>query len=270
MPNSKFQILNSKYAGSALLLSLLVLSGVVVTGFAVGDLLLRDFIASRRADEGTVAFYAAESGIEQGLYRIRKTDAVFSSLQGGQALPNGSRFERSASDEVPSLILSLQKEDSYTVDMFDPDNPAVGGGIDSLVLTWEDTCGGCSWIEAGYVEWTPSASINWTENFTNIRYPAAASPVTIGAISSDKAYRLRFTAHYGDVRNLVVRAFSGDPGAPTPIKHAVITMNSVGKFGKTAQTMQAAFLRQAPLQKIFDFVAFTECSLVKDGVSECP
>lgn len=270
MRYTRYSILNTKYSGSALLLALLVLSGVVITGFTIGDLLLRDFASSRRTDEAATAFYAAESGIEQGLYQIRKTDFTLSALAGSEILDNQSRFDREATDEVPSLIFSLVQEDSFTVDMFDPDDPGLGSGVDFLILSWEDTCAGCSWVEIGYVEWMPGTGINWSENFTNVRYPASASPVKIEGLSADKAYRLRFTSHYGDVKNLTVSAFVGDPGAPTSIRHSIVTMTSIGKFGRTAQALSATFLRQAPLQKIFDFVGFTECPIVKNGAAPCP
>ena len=253
-----------------MLLSLLVLSGVVVAGFTVGDLLLRDFMRTRRTDEAVTAFYAAESGIEQGLYAIRKTDAQLLDLAGSEVLPNNSSYLRTVTDEVPLLTVSLLKEDSFSVDLFNPDNPASGGGVDSPNILWEDSCNGCSWVEVGYVEWSPEAGINWTENFTNLRYPAAASPVNIAAFQAAKAYRVRFTAHYGDVKNLTINALAGEPGVPTPIKNAIVTMNSRGLFGRTAQVLQATFARQAPLQKIFDFVAFSECSIVKDGAVVCP
>lgn len=273
MLNSKFKIQNSKLEGSVLLLSLLVLSGVLITGFTIGDLLLRDFVQSRRIDEGSAAFYTAESGIEEGMHRIRKTDATLGSLSGTSGLPNGSSYERTVTDSVPAIITSLDINDYFTVDFYDPDDTSAGSGIDTLGISWEDTCGGCSWLEVGYTEWVPASGIDWTENFVTRRYPRASSPVTIGGLDGSKAYRLRVTSHYGDMRNLNLSAYTGSPPnlSPVPIRHAIVTMTSTGIFGKTSQTMSATFTRQAPLQKIFDFVTFSECSIVKDGGAPvCP
>lgn len=264
--------LQAKSKGSVLLLSLLVLSGVMVTGFAIGDLLLGDFREARRVDEAVGAYYSAEAGIEEGLFQIRKTASALGDINVGGTLPNGSNYNLSVSDAVPAIIAFLDRNDYLTVDFYDPDDFTSGSGIDLLTVAWEDTCGGCSWIEVGFVEWTPQAAINWTENFINFRYPRASSPVTLAGLDSSQAYRFRITAHYGDIRNLTLNAFTGNSAAPTPtsIRHAIITMTSVGNFGRSSQTLRATFSRQAPLQKIFDFVGFTECPIVKGGPVICP
>ncbi len=255
--------------GNALLLSLLVMSGVIITGYTIGDLMLRDFAQTRRSDEAETAYYAAESGIEEGLYLLRKTDAALADLPGESTLPNNASYERAVSDSLPAIITSLERNDSMSIDFYDPDNALSGSGVDSLRIAWEDTCGGCSWLEIGYVEWTPATGVDWTENYVNSRYPVSASPVALGAFDPAKAYRLRLTANYGDVQNLTVNSFD-ESSMPVPIRHAIVTMTSSGKFGRTSQTLQATFVRQAPLQKIFDFVTFTECTLTKDGVPVCP
>ena len=260
---------NGFHRGNVLLLVLLVLSGVLITGFTLGDLLLRDFQQSKRIDEGTAAFYSAESGIEDGLYKLRKTDATLASLQGNSSLPNNSSYVRSMSDSVPTLIMSLNVNDFVNIDLYDPDDASAGSDIDALRLSWEDACGGCSWLEIGYTEWVPAIGINWNENFVNQRYPISASPVVLSGLDSSMAYKIRITSHYGDMRNLNMTAYLNSE--VVPIKHALVTMTSVGSYGLTAQTMQAVFTRQAPLQKIFDFVTFSECSIVKDGgVPVCP
>ncbi len=250
-----------------MLLALLVLSGVLITGFTIGDLLLRDFIQSRRIDEGAAAFYSSESGIEEGLYEIRKTDATLVSLAGKSDLPNGSSYERVVSDSVPAIITSLPANDYLTIDFYNPDDIAEGSGVNVIGISWEDACGGCSWLEVGYTEWVPGIGIDWTENFVTQRFPQNGSPVEIGGLDNTKAYRFRVTSHYGDMSNLSLNAYTGSPPDlfPVPIRHAIVTMTSKGTYGRTSQVMQAVFTRQAPLQKIFDFVTFSECSIVKDG-----
>lgn len=266
--NSKFSV-KDFHQGNVLLLVLLVLSGVLITGFAIGDLLMRDFQQSKRIDEGAAAFYSAESGIEDGLYKLRKTDATTASLAGSSSLPNDSSYVRTMSDEVPALLMSLNANDFVNIDLYDPDNSSSGSDIDALRLSWEDACGGCSWLEVGYTEWVPAIGISWNENFVNQRYPISASPVILGGLDSTKAYKIRVTAHYGDIRNLNMTGYLNS--SVVPIKHTLITMTSVGSFGRTEQTIQAVFTRQAPLQKIFDFVTFSECSIVKDGgAPACP
>lgn len=255
--------------GNVLLLVLLVLSGVMITGFALSDLLIRDFQQSKRIDEGAAAFYSAESGIEDGLFKLRKTDAAMASLAGTSPLSNDSSYARSVSDEVPALIMSLDANDFVNMDLYDPDDASAGSDIDALRLAWEDTCGGCSWLEVGYTEWVPASGISWNENFVNQRYPITASPVVLSGLDSTKAYKIRITSHYGDVRNLNMTGYLNS--AVVPIKHALVTMTSVGAYGRTEQTIQAVFTRQAPLQKIFDFVTFSECSIIKDGGAPvCP
>jgi len=58
-------------SGSAMVITLLLLATVGSISFAVGRLFVLDLAMSRIYDDSVVAYYAAESGIEEGLLRYR-------------------------------------------------------------------------------------------------------------------------------------------------------------------------------------------------------
>ncbi len=57
--------------GSAMVITLLLLATVGSISFAIGRLFILDLAISQVYDDSTVAYYAAESGIEEGLLRYR-------------------------------------------------------------------------------------------------------------------------------------------------------------------------------------------------------
>ncbi len=64
--------------GSAMVITLLLLATVGSISFAIGRLFILDLTISRIYDDSVVAYYAAESGVEEGLlrYRLNKNSEV--------------------------------------------------------------------------------------------------------------------------------------------------------------------------------------------------
>ena len=59
--------------GSVLLLALLILSAVLAATTAVSTLVVREIRLNKQIDDAVIAYYAAESGIEKGLWQISVT-----------------------------------------------------------------------------------------------------------------------------------------------------------------------------------------------------
>jgi len=75
MKNSKFQIQNSKFLpskGVALIWSLLISSVLLVMAFTMVILVVKELRISSNMDESNRAYTAAESGMERGLYEVKR------------------------------------------------------------------------------------------------------------------------------------------------------------------------------------------------------
>ena len=65
-------IFQNNQKGVAVLLALLVLSGILIIALGVAGLKINRMKLSRNVSDSVVAYYAAEAGIERALFRNRK------------------------------------------------------------------------------------------------------------------------------------------------------------------------------------------------------
>lgn len=87
--------LNKNKKGASLLLTILIMSAVLAIAMGISKLSLSEIKLSRELPQSFVAYYAAEAGIEEGLY----ADLVTANPQGTASNFNGSLNE-SATYEV--------------------------------------------------------------------------------------------------------------------------------------------------------------------------
>ncbi|MFZ5363977.1 MAG: hypothetical protein ACOZAG_00625 [Patescibacteria group bacterium] len=276
--------------GNVLLLALLVMAGIMTAGLGIGAIILNEIKQARNIDFSTVAYYAAEAGVEQAIYKLRKEDAVLvcpvgecganGFCSGGEKeacvsatgdLSNTSQWTRAVVDKELQIYGKIEKNNSMQVDLFDPEN-AVAAGIESVKIEWVPDCilPAVSTLEVGYISWDPAAG--WSEaTEKKFKYTSNASPVINNSFSSAKSYRLRIRALYCDVGNVVVTAWGADNAAPPQIEiPARIVLNSTGKYSLARQAIRVTMPRRSPMSGLYDYVLFSECSLVKGDEAVCP
>jgi Tfp pilus assembly protein PilX len=84
--------------GSALLMTILVLSSLMVVGLSAASVALSGVLISGVQQRSTVALYVAESGAEKALYEARKNNWVLpvaassTNVFGTSTMPNGGFF----------------------------------------------------------------------------------------------------------------------------------------------------------------------------------
>lgn len=77
--------------GTTLLLALLILAVIFAIALGVSQIILNQIKLTGRTGDSVLAFYAADSGVECGLYEILKNQSnICSSIQKPQTLPNGA------------------------------------------------------------------------------------------------------------------------------------------------------------------------------------
>lgn len=270
-------------------MALLVMGGVLVVSASLGTISVLNLRQARVVDDAVVAFAAAESGAEQTLYQIRRVGASSSALNGspdhddsaslsGVPLGNGARWSRTLDSTETTVFAAIPKDRSYEVVLWDPERPADPAGVESLSFSWDDACGGTSGLEVLAAGWDPAASggfgggVAFHGDSPALTFLRVTPRVIDNDFLAGRAYRVRLRAKTCDVFNLAVTGWAADNagGLQVPIPSR-LAVESVGTYGSARQAMELRLPRLQPLSGAFDFVIFSQCSLLKGvtGVS-CP
>jgi hypothetical protein len=288
-PKAKGQRSAAQRRGSVLLLALLIMSGVLIVGASLGTISVLNLRQSRVIDDSVVAFAAAESGAEQTLYQLRRAGTSTSTLNdfdadtsgadvSGPPLTAGGRWSRDIVASETTIFASIPKDRSYEVVLWDPEAPATPAGVESLTFAWDDACGGTSGLEVLATGWDPTAiggfspSIAFHGDSPALTFLRLVPKVIDNDFSAARAYRVRLRAKVCDIFNLAISAYSADDagGTQVPIPSR-IAVTSSGTYASAKQAMELRLPRLQPLTGVFDYVIFSQCSLLK-GVSGgvCP
>ena len=279
------KIFNKNREASTILVSLLIMSVVLSSALYINVISLRQMRQSNNIDNSIMAFYAAESGNEQAVYYIRKMeDLDVGELAIGHSISGPDNLvERVVTDELPSINIGLKKNEFYQVDVFDQENLSLISDLDTLSIEWDSDCGADSWIELTINEWETAGNVDWgvgeyqeahiKKCLLNPPDEPNTFPIIIGDGSAcidfnpNNAYQFRFKALYCDVSNLNIGA-KKDDGSVLPFKNIYNSL-SIGEYpldGEEAsrQALRVSLRKSSPLSGLFDYVIFSEKSLVKD------
>jgi len=255
--------------GSVLLLALMIMSSVVIASVGMSSLILASLQQSRVLDNAAIAYYAAESGIEDALFSARR-DEELPTVESGIALSNDAAWDRTVEDKEWIIYPGTIVQDAVTeIALYDPDAPTDDTGIANVRVEWSDDCGGFSVLQATLVGWQSGGAIAWDANASTRLFTLdAGGGADVTMPVSGRLYRLRLAAKKCALQNVSVDATNASGGAvqiPGRIK-----VDSTGTYSNARQTITATLPRRAPLSGLFDFVIFSECSLVKGGTGSCP
>lgn len=282
----------NKRNGSILLLALLIMSGVLITGASLGTIAVLSLRQGRLIDDSIGSFASAESGAEQSLYQVRRLGTTVAILNAnpndggdprwsGPSLGPNGKWSRVVSGSEQAVATNIVKDRSYEMLLWNPDSPANPMGVESMTYAWSDSCGGTSALEVEVVGWDPSipngssvfsSDVTFHGTSPALTYLYNSSGITDNSFSAGLAYRSRFRAKNCDIYNLTVTAWSADDagGAVVSLPSRVV-ITSTGTFGSSRQAMEIRLPRLQPLSGAFDYVIFSQCSILK-GVSgpACP
>jgi len=260
--SKKYTTVRHDQRGSLLLMAMLILSGIVTAASTIGVITMQNLRQAILVDDGIVSFYAGESGIEDGLYEIRKKETAVSSLPASGSLSNTAQWSRSITTTVESVTQDIAQNDFWEIDLYDPDTSlsALGTAIRSLRLSW--TGGAGEWIEVQAFPWGTSGTLGTP---TTQLFSAGTNPAVVNLQDSTATlYRIRIKALYAPVTDMTVRAYSGlNAGGAQVYIPANVTMISTGSFKRTKQALRATMIQRPPLSGVFGYVLFAEDSLIK-------
>ncbi|HTM68420.1 MAG TPA: hypothetical protein VL426_03915 [Candidatus Binatia bacterium] len=260
-------------------MALVVMSGVVISSVGLGSLILSSLQQTRAIDSASVAYFAAESGVEEALFTARHRDSgghlatgqavLPATVSTAQTLTNNATWKRTVSGRESVIYAGTIPQDSFVeVALYDPDAQTTSQDIGRVQIDWADACGGCTVLQTSLVGWQSGGPVVWDPNATTALYPWNVSGASVTLADPSRLYRLRLGAKKDAMQNVQIRAYNGAGGATT--LPGRIRVDAEGSFGNVKQKLTATLPRRIPLAGIFDFVVFSECSLVKGGAISCP
>jgi hypothetical protein len=267
--------------GNILPLALVIMTSILLAGIGLGIIILDNLRRAADTDASTVAYYAADGGLERQLYELRKLGTTVSSTQGLSGTYTNNSAWRAASStylQITSKVFAtVRQNDVQFVDLYDPDNANASANVGSIRWNWSagTNCaaqngGNPPEMELGYARWLSGGAV-LPQDYTVVRGVTPAGMVT--NLTNTYGYRLRFRPKQCDASSLTVQAYTASGGAGSPmIFPGDVTIGSIGTYQKTTQAITVTMPRLDVLSGVFTFAVFSECQLVKDpnNPGSCP
>jgi hypothetical protein len=259
---------HSEESGTVLLLALLIMTSVIISSAGLGSLILNSLQQTRAIDNSIIAYYAAETGIEDALYRARRLEVLPPDVA-DRTLSGPTRWSRTVVTTESVLYAAIPENSLYEVALFDPDNEALGLGIKVVKIAWDLDCDpACPTLSATLVGWQPQNPIIWDPNA--IVYKFTGSDAVL-SVDPSKLFKLRLRAEHNALNGVRIQAFLDDAQTqPAPLPGR-LRITSTGEHVGTRQRVIVSVPRRTPLSSVYDFVIFSDCSIVKGGAGiSCP
>lgn len=256
--------------GSTMAISVLIMSIMSIVVFSLSNVVLKQIDLSRNFDNSLLAYYGAESGIEEGIFDVRKLDLA-KSQSNGEFL-NGVIWNRVVIPTKEEVVFKkIERNKFVQLDLFDQDDPSCGSGDEngvycnweSMSLQWE----GDATLDLQITTWTPTSAIDYeAQNKKEVKYILATSPLILNDLEFFKLHRIKIKSLFDDIQNLKVVLYSEDDknGKIVPIPN-FLTIKSTGKSRLNKSSLLVEILRKTPLSSLYDYVIFSEDDITKEA-----
>lgn len=295
------KILNTQ--GQTLLLALLIMAGVTAAGVGISTVVINQIRQSKNISDATQATYIAESVLEKSLYIVKEErkdvgavldieeeegeDSVIEKLKAInlEGLADSKYEVVEATSKVQETEVSVKENETYQIDLFDPDQQEGLGDINYIYISWDNNycsindndykdCFGkgeewaeITWTSWGYNPWTfgeeekkmiAASELEW-RNINSTDCPSKPDfdeqedyekkpcyTINVGPVEYPTNYSVRVRALYGDLEGLEIKALKSDFNQITDINSWVV-VKALGKAGGEAgASIQQALRVTAP------------------------
>jgi len=268
--------------GAALLLALLMMSGLVVVGVVLGDLTISELRQSRNLDQSMVAYYGAESGAERAIYEWRQSgsDSGFTSIDclNEDTLSSVGWTCESAPATLNEISFTLPEFIVKEIPLYLPTQLNVNSGVESATVDWQSADPTTNleypWLEVTLLSWDASdAQVNFASDAHVTKRLFPCSPAAVGGVVCDQAvindfvasnsYVVRLRALHNDVSNVTIKFYDGGAN-PVDIGTYLKTGDFTGTYENAKQGVRVQVPVTDAATGMFDFVIFSEESLLKN------
>lgn len=273
--------------GTILLLALLIMSGLVIGGFTLGSVVVSELRQSRQLDQAIVAYYGAESGAEKLLFDWRDTSLcgalcptnaqLFANPTCNESSTIGWTCSMSTAQSVNQVSFVLPQMQVEQIPLYLADDPSKRSGAESMRIFWQDADiknGLEPWLEVSILGWPAAASVNYNDAKEIMKRVYKCSPdyldqpscdnITINELNATYGYIIRVRSLYDDVENVRVRFYQNDNAVnDLDLRDYIKVADFTGTWRGIKQGMRVQFPVVNPSSAMFDFVLFSENSLLK-------
>lgn len=131
--------------GNVLLSTILIMALVLNFSIVIAVLSLSHLGRINKIKSQSLSYYGAESGIENGLFKIRKGGQEISKLDKNVITAEGINWQVKGMNLSGEVFEDLEKDKSIVLYLYSPDTWQ--SGIDKLEINWSDTCNDASMME---------------------------------------------------------------------------------------------------------------------------
>lgn len=144
------------------LLALILMATVTATAVGAAAIILTEVRQTESLDQSISAVYAAEAGLEDGLYLVKVNREILTlqaalsqlgSTDHRTALPNVSTWTRSSAAENRLFLPSLPADKVAYLDIYNPDDPGSRSNIESIWVNWAVNCDQLVELETTMLTW---------------------------------------------------------------------------------------------------------------------
>jgi len=274
---------------AVLLLSLLLMASISASTIALSVLMASTYKQSVDQDRFLAAGLAADTGMERSLAVItagRSKESLDRTLTtamvtGISVSPGGARYSVTATTQSATVPTTLQPGQTQSIDLLRNGVTTLADhleirGTPCVSPDLNVTCGGT--IQVAWSVVTDAGLSNYVGRkfITGIQYNNTGAIVDLTCVYTDVnntgcttvpgtviGYRVTLTALTLPVRSITSRPCNTSGGICSTYTDASgIVLNVTGNQGQAQATKQAQVLWQLPSSGVFNFVIFTEGSIV--------
>lgn len=280
--------------GIALLYSLLVISLFTAIAITISVIVINELKLTASSTDATVAYYAAESGIERGLHTVKlaradSTKTLQDAIDEVTALSadlDGSNADYTDEDSEKETArfenVEVMEYEYIQADYYDVSSPLIPGAI----VTTLDILNGdsvtnpdpTSYAEVSWTAWDEDGLLESSKSARKVIGPtdlengwtiALAAPYSGSFVPV--GYRIRVKALLGDLTDVTLTPrdingdLLGDDDLPSQLK-----IKSIGTYRNFRQSLTATIPWKVPLYGLYDYVLFSESNILKDIILSAP
>jgi len=260
--------------GSVVLYAVFLMMALSATAMITAFVVLNTTRYTGNSTRVASAFYAAESGIEQGLYEIKQhrddrttiNEALDASTIADTTLDNGAIYSTVAvNDYKTEISFDIPLYESKQIDFFDPDSgDALISSTGTINIIWHRVtgCTSAADLELSIRSFTSSTwdDVLGTGEGVNVLACADSCTNTAYPLQASYGHKIKLKPLYCDleITEFYITDEDGRVAFPNYIK-----ITSTGEMGVSSFPMQAETIWKPPLSGLGEFVLFSEMEITK-------
>lgn len=280
-------------SGVVLIFTLLIMSVLISVAISFSYFIISDINKARAIDNSIVAYYAADAGMEESLYTLKKQQSVkfltdLKAQKGsGELATAKSGWDIGESTDFETVFLRQRLSNGQTVKFFLLDR-AAANGAKSIIVDWKKGGSTAPQLQVSLTQLVPQTDpqTNAKVYFTDTSEVETADTENNGV--GPTCYALKDRDINGDllvsrpdyavefkvlglteeeyVDSLTVQAYDSDDcsGQPNPAGITNLTLKSKGVYNKSNQYIIAQLAPSDTLSGLAGFVLFSERDITKE------